>query len=77
MNHNCLQPTWFGRNGSQPLSGHYLVDMLPQSDLLSVEEHFAASGRQILHLVGVGNLEPGDIHGVAHASPMYVPLDAM
>ena len=31
-------------NGSQALTGHYLVDMPPQSDLLSVEEHFVASG---------------------------------
>ena len=32
-------------NGSQALTGHYLVDMLPQSNLPSGEEHFVVSGR--------------------------------
>ena len=35
-------------NGSQALTGHYLVDMLPQSDLSSEEEHFVASGRHVV-----------------------------
>lgn len=60
-------------NGSQALIGHYLVDMLPQSDLPSVEEYFAASGRQVLPLVGVVHLEPSDILGVTHTPLMCVP----
>ena len=48
-----------------PLTGHYLVDMLPQSDLPLGEEHFVASGRQVIPLVEVANPEPGDIFGVA------------
>ena len=64
-------------NDSQAFTGNYLVDMLPQSDLPSVEEHFVTSGRQVLLLVGVANLEPGDIFGVAHVPFMCVPLDAM
>ena len=40
-------------NGSQALTGHYLVDMPPQSDVPSVEKHFVASGRQVIPLVGV------------------------
>ena len=64
-------------NGSQALTGYYLVDMLPQSDLPSEEEHFVASGRQVRPLVGVSNLEPGDLLGVAHAPLMCVPLDAL
>ena len=32
-------------NGSQAFTGHYLVDMLPRSDLPSEEKHFVASGR--------------------------------
>ena len=63
--------------GSQALTGHYLVDMLSQSDLSSEEEHFVASGRQAIPLVGVSNLEPGDLLGVAHAPLMNVPLDAL
>ena len=51
--------------------------MLTQSDLPSVEEHLVASGRRVLPLVGVANLAPGAIVGVAHAQLMYVPLDAM
>ena len=32
------------RNNSPALPGQYIVDMLPQPDLLSIQEHFAASG---------------------------------
>ena len=64
-------------NGSQALTGHYLVDMLPQSDLPSEEEHFVASGRQVIPFVGVSNLEAGDLLGVAHAPLMSVRLDAL
>ena len=64
-------------NGSQALTGHYLVDMLPQSDLPFGEEHFVASGRQVIPLVEVSNLEPGDLLGVAHAPLMCVSLDAL
>ena len=64
-------------NGSQALTGHYPVDMLPQSDLPSEEEHFVASGRQVIPLVGVSNLEPGDVIGVAHAPLMSVSLGAL
>ena len=63
-------------NGSQALAGHYLVDMLPQSDLPSVEEHFVASGRQVL-LVGMADLKPGDMLGVVHAPLICVPLDVL
>ena len=45
-------------NGSPALTGHYLVDMLPQPSFLSTQEHFVASGRQLLPLTGVADLEP-------------------
>ena len=48
---------------------------LSQSNLPSEEE--VASGRQVIPLVGVPNLEPGDLLGVAHAPLMCVPLDAL
>ena len=64
-------------NGSQALTGHYPVDMLPQSDLPFGEEHFVVSGRQVIPLVEVSNLEPGNIPGVAHAPLMCVSLDAL
>ena len=35
-------------NGSLALTGHYLVDMLPLSSILSMQEHFVASWRQVL-----------------------------
>ena len=62
-------------NGSQALTGRYPVDVLPQSDLPSEEEHFVASGLQVITLVGMSNLEPGDVLGVAHVPLMSVPLD--
>ena len=64
-------------NGSQALAGNYLIDMLPQSELPSVEEHVVSSGQQVFLLVGVANLEPGGILGVVHAPLMCVPVDAI
>ena len=64
-------------NGSPPISGHYLVDMLPQSGLPQNQEYFVASGRQVLSLIGVADLEPGYTLGVAHAPLMSVPLDVL
>ena len=64
-------------NGSQTLTGHYLVATLPQSDLFSGEDYLVDSGRQVIHLVGVANLDPGDFLGVPHAPLMRVLLDAM
>ena len=64
-------------NRSQALTGHDLVDMLPQSDFPSGEEHFVASGRQVIPLVRVMKLEPGDILGVSHAPLMCAPLDVL
>ena len=59
------------------LTGHYLVDMLPQVDPIPVEEHFVASGRQVLSLLGVADVKPGDLLRVAHTPLMRVPLDAL
>ena len=67
----------FRSNSSQALTRNYLVDFLPQSDLPSEERHFVASGRQVIPLVGVSNLEPADLLSVAHALLMCVPLDAL
>ena len=64
-------------DGSPALTGHYLVNMMPQPDLPSVEEHFVASGRQALPLVGVAALELGDIRCVAHGPLLSVPLDVL
>lgn len=52
-------------SGSPVLTGHCLVDMVPQPDLPAVAEHIVASGRQVLSLVGVAALEPGDLLVVA------------
>ena len=64
-------------NGSHVLTGHYLVDMLPHSDLPSEEEHLVASVLKVFLLVGVSNLEPADLLGVACAPLMCVPFDAL
>ena len=63
-------------NGSPALTGHYLVDMLPQPSFLSTQEHFVAAGRQLLPLTGVADLDPGDLVGVAHSPLFSVPLGA-
>ena len=64
-------------DASPALTGHYLVDIMPKPNLPSVEEHYVASGRQVLPLVGVAALEPGDILGAAHAPLLSVPLDVL
>ena len=64
-------------NGSPVLSRHYRVDVLPQPGIRSMQEHFVTSGRQVLPLTGVADLEPGDRVGVAHAPRLSVPLDAL
>ena len=51
--------------------------MLRQFDLASEEEHLVALGRQVIPLVGVSNLESGDLLGDADAPLMIVPLDAV
>ena len=64
-------------NGSPALTGHYLVDILPQPDIPSGQKHFAAPGRQVLSLTGVTDFEPGDLVGVADAPLLRVPLGAL
>ena len=59
-------------SGSPALTGHYLVDMLPQPGILSI-----SSGRRVLPLTGVADLEPSDLVGVAHAPLLRVPLGAL
>ena len=61
-------------NGSPALTRHYLVDMLPQPGIISMQEHFVASGRQVLPLTGVADLEPGDLVGVGHAPILSLPV---
>ena len=64
-------------NGSPALAENYVFDMLPQPGIISMQEHFVASGRQVLLLTGVADLEPGDLVEVAHASRLRVPLGAL
>ena len=64
-------------NGLPAQTREYLVDMLPQPGILSMQEHFVASGRQVLPLTGVADFEPGDLVGVAHVPLLRVPLDAL
>ena len=61
--------------GWPALTRQYLTDMLPQPSILSMQEHFVASGRQVLPLTGVADLEPGDL--VGSPTPLLrVPMDA-
>ena len=64
-------------SGSPALIGHYFVDILPQPDIISGQKHFVASGRQVLPLIVVADLEPGDLVGVAGAPLLRIPLGAL
>ena len=62
---------------SPALAGQYLVGMLLQPGILSMQEHFVASGRQVIPLTGFEDRKPGDLVGVALAPLLRVPLDAL
>ena len=64
-------------DGSPAPIGRYLVDMLPQPGILSMQEYFVASGWQVLSLTCVADREPGDLVGVAHPPLLSVPLAAL
>ena len=65
-------------NGSQALTGHYLVDMLPQPGVPSVKEHtLSPLSDRSFPTLGWRVFEPGDIVIVVPASLMCVPVDAM
>ena len=75
---NCSRSTYLVRsNGSPALTGHYLVDILPQPDILSGQNHFVASGQQVLPLIGVADLESGDLVGVADAPLFAHPAECL
>ena len=42
-----------------------------------MQEHLVASERQVLPSIGVADLVPGDLVGVAHAPRLSVPLGAL
>lgn len=48
-------------NGSPALTGHSLIETLPQQDLIFAGDHFVASGRQVFSMVDAANLDPGDL----------------
>ena len=64
-------------NGSPALTGHYLVDIVPQPNIRSRKKHFVASGQQVLPLTDVADLEPGNLVGVADAPRLRIPLGAL
>ena len=63
-------------NGSPALTGRLLFDMMPQSDLSSIENQFVAFRQQVSLLADAAGMNPGDILGVAHAPLNGVQLDA-
>ena len=61
-------------DGSVALTGHYIVDIIFTHDGHNPSEHFVGSSRQIIHLSGHRDLEPGNILGTASAPLVHVPL---
>ena len=64
-------------NGSPALTGHHIVDILPQPDISSRQKHFVSSGWQVFPLTRAVDLEPGDLVRVADAALLRVPLGAL
>ena len=64
-------------NGSPALTGHTVVGIQPQPDIVSGQKHFVASRRQMLFSIGVADLEPGALVGVADAPCLRILLGAL
>ena len=65
------------RIGSQAFTGTIWWTCFPSLTCPRRRNTSIESGRQVIPLAGVSNLDPGDILGVAHAPRMCVPLDAL
>ena len=63
--HHVVQVELARSDGLPALDGHYFVDMLQQTSMFSLEEHFDSNGCQRVLLAGVSFLQPGDVIGVA------------
>ena len=64
-------------NGSPALTGQHLDDMLPQPGILSMQEHFVASGRQVLPLTDVARPRAGRPRRCRPRPRLRVHLDAL
>ena len=75
--HQLVQVELGRSDGSPALVGHYLVDMLPQTSMISSEEYCVSNGCQRLIVAGVSILQPGDVLGMVSAPLLQVPLSAI
>ena len=64
-------------DGSPPLTGHYMVNLLPVHDDSNPSERFVSSGRQSIPLTGYQELAPGDVPATASSPLLRVPLEAL
>ena len=64
-------------SGSRALTGHCFVDILPQPNTLSEQKHFVASTTIGVSVLGVEDLKPGDLVGVADAALLPFPLNPL
>ena len=64
-----LHAVWLvSSNGSTAHTGHYFLDVKPESDSCWGQQHVVASVRQVLPLTGVADLQPGHHIEVADAA---------
>ena len=64
-------------DGSPALTGHYMVDFLPDYADSVPSERFVSSGRQLIPLTGCQDLEPDEVLGTASSPLPRVPLKTL
>ena len=64
-------------DGSPALTGHYMVDFLPDYANSVPSERFVSSGRQLIPLTGCQDLEPDEVLGTASSPLLRVPLKTL
>ena len=64
-------------DGSPALTGHYMVDFLPDYADSVPSERFVSSGRQLIPLTGCQDLEPDEVLDTASLPLLRVPLKAL
>ena len=64
-------------DGSPALTGHYMVDFLPDYADSVPSERFVSSGRQLIPLTGCQDLEPDEVLGTASSPLLRVPLKTL
>ena len=74
---NCSRSTWCAVTTLLRSQGTILSTYCRSRTFVRGRHNIVASGRQVFPLIGVADLEPGDLLGVADAPLLLIPLSAL